>query len=305
MKMKLFIGLVSCFFVILWTGCEKEPDPEGTSLEYVYGDNQLGYITLNLSDSLVVRVLDQNSNPFPGLEISFAVDSSIYGSLTYEAVTADSIVLTTDSLGYATVIWTLGSHVGTQYVTVTANGLTGSPITFSANGIPWMQDSRDGQYYRTVTIGSKVWMAENLNYSGAPFTSFYYTGNPSELYGRLYTWDDAATVCPSGWHLPTEAEFTELSAEIGGSEVGSAIKSITDWSLGGGNNLSGLNVYPAGEVNSVDTSYSGFGSEAGLWSTEVNNATSSWRYRLFSGSVVITKGIADNTVGLSCRCIED
>ena len=57
-------------------------------------------------------------------------------------------------------------------------------------------------------------MAENLNYkSGSDFA------DKPEVYGRLYSWEVAQRVCPTGWHLPTDAEWTTLTDYLGGKNV--------------------------------------------------------------------------------------
>ena len=107
-----------------------------------------------------------------------------------------------------------------------------------------LTDSRDGQTYRTVKIGNQVWMAENLNYETA--NSYCYQDSVSNCtkYGRLYTWAAAKAACPSGWHLPTEVEFKELVATVGGSSTaGKMLKSTSGWDDDEGESGNGTDAY--------------------------------------------------------------
>jgi len=84
-------------------------------------------------------------------------------------------------------------------------------------------DSRDGKVYKTVKIGEQVWLAENLAFN-APSSKFY------EKYGRLYDWKTALSVCPKGWHLPSDNEWQALVDFAGGGEVaGKKFKSRSGW----------------------------------------------------------------------------
>jgi len=97
-------------------------------------------------------------------------------------------------------------------------------------------DNRDQKTYKTVDIGSQTWMAENLNYDVPNNDSdicFDENTDNCVKFGRLYNWTTAMAnfessnknpsetqgICPSGWHLPSKAEWEQLIDYIGGEEA--------------------------------------------------------------------------------------
>jgi len=102
-------------------------------------------------------------------------------------------------------------------------------------------DERDGNVYKCVKIGNQIWMAENLRYK-ASTGCWVYGNNYSnvEQIGYLYNFETAKKVCPVGWHLPSNEEWTILTDYLGGEEV-ACDKLISD-------------TYAEGEVNTYNSS---------------------------------------------------
>ncbi|MCL2100738.1 MAG: hypothetical protein FWH22_03365, partial [Fibromonadales bacterium] len=89
-------------------------------------------------------------------------------------------------------------------------------------------DSRDYKTYKWVKIGSQIWMAENLNYNANGSLCYNNQVSNCATYGRLYNWDMARTACPSGWHLPSNAEWSILK-DLVGSPTDTKLKATNGW----------------------------------------------------------------------------
>jgi len=168
-----------------------------------------------------------------------------------------------------------------------------------------LTDSRDGKTYKTMKIGNQIWMAENLNFN-TNSGSWCYENDTSNCikYGRLYNWDTAKKVCPSGWHLPSDEEWITLSDNIG-SEVGTKLRSTYGWNENGnGTDAYGFTVLPGGYRN-YDDIFCFVESYGTWWSSTMLDTASAWGRSVGYGNSGIGRGNSSKLDGFSVRCVKD
>jgi uncharacterized protein (TIGR02145 family) len=208
---------------------------------------------------------------------------------------------------------------GRALLTVAA-AVVGSVWSAAAQQKGTFTDKRDGKVYKTVVIGGKKWMAENLNVKTG--TSWCYGNQESNCkkYGRLYSWSTAAKMaCPNGWRLPTQDEWAALVKAAGGKEVaGKKLKSKSGWNDycdsededartcfdGDGADDFGFSALPGGRRNAdSEFLYAGNG---GYWWTATEDGGSSAYYRGVGNDFdnVYESGNGKNN-GFSARCVEE
>lgn len=212
----------------------------------------------------------------------------------------------------------------------------------------------DGNIYETVTIGDQVWMAENMRstkdrngnaiakgYETSETTPYRYCPDDNSAnvskYGYLYNWEAAMKVCPKGWHLPSEAEWTQLTRYVKSqpeyvsagctgenyvcytSCIAKALASKEGWrypdsdradeyAVGknqSANNATGFSALPAGFYYSSYYYY--FGSYADFWSAteyEYSSDRAYGRY-LYYTDAGVNSGNKRKAGGYSVRCVRD
>ena len=208
-----------------------------------------------------------------------------------------------------------------------------------------MTDERDGQTYKTVTIGSQTWMAENLNYAylqptaESDSSSFCYKDSVSycEKYGRLYLWSAAMDsagiwstngkgcgdnktclptypvrgVCPEGWHLPTQAEWKTLFAMVGGqSTAAKMLKSASGWNdydgaSGNGTDAYGFSALPAGIRGCCGEDYISGGKYANFWSSAEYSSNRAYDMFLSYHDGYACLNFNPKYAGFPVRCLKD
>jgi uncharacterized protein (TIGR02145 family) len=202
----------------------------------------------------------------------------------------------------------------------------------------------DGNAFRIVTIGTQTWMAENLKttkyndgtaipnvtdnsqWGGLGTGAYCWYNNEAatyqSTYGALYNWytvdnnestkiasNGGKNICPIGWHVPTDTEWTTLTTYLGGESVaGGKLKETgtTHWTTPntGATNETGFTALPGGYRNWDGWSFRSIGDYGYWWSSSPNGTYGDCRHMIYINS----DGASDTgirTFGLSVRCVKD
>jgi len=220
-------------------------------------------------------------------------------------------------------------------------------VVFSIHSCKKVQDNLikdgDGNIYTSVQIGTQVWMKENLkttkyndgtaipsvtdnngwsNLATGAYSDYNNTPANSTTYGRLYNWyavdNNSATkvasnggknVCPTSWHVPSDAEWTTLTTFLGGEAVaGGKLKETgtTHWSSPntGATNETGFTALPGG-YRGNDGSYYFIGNYGYWWSSTEYSTSGAWYRYVFYSNSYVSKNLSYERNGFSVRCLRD
>jgi len=261
------------------------------------------------------------------------------GSLTY------TISGTPASSGTASFALSIGGQNCALTRTVNANGQTG--ITAHTCGADSVHNpvktygtmtDQQGNVYKTIVIGTQEWMAENLKttiyrngdaianvtnnsqWAGLTTGAWCYYNNNSQYdcpYGKLYNWyavADPRNVCPTGWHVPTDAEWTTLTSFLGGTYsngelvAGGKMKStgLQYWFSPNeaATNESGFSGLPGGYRSYSSGGFSSVGN-SGLWWSSTESAYNARARDLSYDNGTAYRGNYNKRYGFSVRCLRD
>jgi uncharacterized protein (TIGR02145 family) len=197
-------------------------------------------------------------------------------------------------------------------------------------------DERDGQEYTTVQIGTQCWMAENINVGSRINGSLDMQNNNiiekycynnlesnCDIYGGLYQWNEMMMytttvgtqgICPIGWHISTDAEWTVIEDYLGGGGIaGGKLKSIGTIEEGtgiwrypnaGATNESGFSSIPGGRRRETGT-YHLLNYTAYFWSSNENGSLYGWYRALDYNYGSVGRQYFPRAYGFSVRCIKD
>lgn len=160
------------------------------------------------------------------------------------------------------------------------------------------KDKRDKSLYSVIQVGTKCWMAQNLNYD-AGAGSYCYDSDAANCtnYGKLYSQSTASAACPEGWHLPSKAEWVALANAYGGLDS-AGLKLATGGVSGFEAKYGGIREHPS-EL------YKFLGNKANFWSATEGTPGFYWSYEFTSGFGIIASVEQKGENAMSCRCIKD
>jgi uncharacterized protein (TIGR02145 family) len=287
-------------------------------------DNTPSFDWLDVGDAVKYKLVVDNSSNFSSPEISKY-------NLSYSFYSPSS------SLSSDTYYWRV------QCKDSPGNwGDWSSVWSFTITGGTGTVTDIDGNVYQTVKIGNQWWMAENLkvtryrngdtlsnvtdNGTWASLTiGAYcnYDNNPSNgnIYGRLYNWyavNDSRKIAPTGWHVPSDAEWKQLEMNLGmsqseadkaiewrGTNEGSKLKSTNGWSSGGnGTNESGFNALPAG-YRDREGPYHHLLEQGTFLTTTQKDADKAWHHHLHYNYDQIWRSYSSKGKAFSVRCVKN
>lgn len=289
-----------------------------------------GTVTDEGSETVIERGICWSKGITPTIGNNITIDEDDAGTYTSNMTNLNALT-TYNVRAYAT------NKFGTGYGNEISFQTAPPKINFSE----WINygniTDQDGNIYKTVKIGEQTWMAENLR------TTHYQDGNPipnvtnldswgllingaycfyendilnKNAYGVLYNWYtivDQGKICPFGWHVPSDAEWSILENFLGGSNfAGTKMKEVglTHWISPniGASNLSGFTALPSGSrAYSINDDFLGLRYFCMWWSSSAHHTfnESAWYRSLNTFESDLERNYYLKRVGFSIRCMMD
>ena len=288
-----------------------------------------------LSSSSAVEIASTSSSSWQALSSTIRNDSLSSSAIESSSSSAIEIASSSSTIRNDN---SSSSSETTQSSSSSENISAGSVYDATAKTLT---DLRDGQTYKTVTIGTQTWMAENLNYADSVMTpslkgrSWCYDNNADSCakYGRLYTWaaaiDSVALqnqddnlicgfgrfcksllkkqgLCPDSWHLPDTTEWKMLFEAVGGQGVaGRALKTQSSWSdNSGGTDNYGFSALPSGYYREYD-GFSYVNHLSNFWTATETTSYTSYYISLESVGDAANRYDISKGNAFSVRCLKD
>jgi uncharacterized protein (TIGR02145 family) len=259
--------------------------------------NGFNWVNLNPGTAGQVLKMSSDSDPVPVWGTDATTPTTAFSPCGATIMDIDGNVYNTVLIGDQ--CWTKENLRVTKYNDGTEIQLENSGGTGGSSSI-----------WQNLTTGARCIYAND----------FYQTPSNLTKYGYLYNWYAAKgiitaggtstkNICPSGWHVPTDEEWTTLTTDLGGESVaGGKIKSVRTFYWNSPNeeatNESGFSALPGG-FRITDGSFNNIRNSATFWRATEVNANNAWSSRLDYNSFNVSKNSYEKQYGASIRCLRD
>lgn len=335
--------LIFCLVSVLFVSCATDSETGGEVItEPVF----------SVQTKSVTSIGHESANVFGVISPSFVTSTSAYGicygltpNPTIEGSLSIGSGINPATGGFSCNLMSLANNTNyyvRAYGTTSEGTFYGDQLIFSTLNKLYSNGSAvidvDGNTYQSIVINGKQWMKENLNVSkyrngdvipevtdmvewdALTTGAWCYFENTTEngtTYGKLYNWyaiNDPRGLAPTGWHIPSDAEWTSLTNFLGGTSVaGIKMRDLGDlWSTSAvlATNQAGFSALPAGygyltqTYEPVDQPFNSLGDVAFWWSATASNPSTAYSLNVNLNNSV-TRGSILKKTALSVRCVKN
>ena len=307
------IIIVAAALILLPLSCKKDDTTETKpSLTGIKISSAPAYVAKDQNVSLTIDVsgvASSSSDKTPGtMGLYYRINSGDQLTIT-EDISGQSkydVTVPVSELGSYTVLCCVYDIAGEFYsASATATFKAIDPSESMSGDLPSKQS---GEKYAQFVSGGLTWMAENL-YETSSGQSYDDCPVMDSIFGRYYSHEEALTACPSGWRLPTAAEFDALGSDAGALMANASFLSSEFWPYNTKvdvTNATGFSALAVGYIDNskIDALVTGEHEYAMFWTADTDGTKASFRY-LFAMDPAVGKGEGSpKSLALSVRCVK-
>ena len=311
MKKHLLWGAAALLAVLLAPGCKKDSDTTTPGLSGLSVSTATAFVTVGASVTFTADAsgIYASDSSTPGaIGIYWQLDSGDKDTLTVDVSKSNpSYTLTNIAAGNHTV--TCAAFCSGYYnASSTASFQAIDPET-ALTGLPKQKTEKIGtEVYPILQSGGLLWMGKNL-YGGGGIS---YGDAPvlDSVFGNYYTWEEAGAACPSGWRLPSAAEFDQLGTDAGKLMVNALFMENEMWTYWPAvtiTNALSFNAIPTGYLDKATENNrdQGLGDYACWWTADREGNLGVYRY-IFEENPLVQKGQGSiSSLALNVRCVKE
>lgn len=310
-KLLLYIAAAACL-ALVFSCKEDETTTTKPSLSGIALEGGVAYIAKGETQTYTIKTssLKTSGDDMPVvIGIVMKVNSEPYDTLSKDIKLnpVTTYPCTAKEFGSYTVNCYAYTPDGSHYAASTSSSFQAIDPANALKGT--MGTLQPGEKYLQTNIGGATWMAQNLGEtgSGMPYEKCEVLNS---IFGRYYTYDEALTACPDGWHLPTAAEWDAIGTDAGKLMANATFLDAQLWQYSKEVNITnetGFNAIPTGYIDKTEYYQSNLGVKeyAAYWTADAKDASLAHYRYIFGTNPLVQKGEGSRaTLALSVRCVK-